>query len=287
MNLHGARMGRHHSGVRQGDPWLGCAANRQCDAMDALSRLDLVFCVDLTSSMAPFIQAAREQMTSILDGLRASLGDGLRVAVVGYRDHCDKNTCEAYSFIGDPREVKATLDGLVTSGGGDYPEAVFTGLLRCLALPWGKGAYRVVVLVGDAPPHACGAHGDTHPTRDPSGRDLDEMANLFEEAGIFVHALATRAEAVLERSFRRLSITSGGTFHVATGRGDAGAMGIVETIGRRFLSELAFDRRLYAAIAELSEPSAMNAESLGRVMRASIDDVNAGLMRLRQRRIVV
>lgn len=247
--------------------------------MDALSRLDLVFCVDLASSMAPFIQAARQQMTSILDGLR--------VAIVGYRDHCDKNTCEAYSFISDPREVKATLDGLVTSGGGDYPEAVFTGLLRCLDLPWREGAYRVVVLVGDAPPHACGAQGDTHPNRDPSGRDLDEMANLFEEAGIFVHALATRAEAVLERSFRRLSITSGGTFHVATGRGGAGAMGIVETIGRRFLSELAFDRRLYAAVGEQSDASSTDVESLGRVLRASVDDVNAGLMRLRQRRLVV
>lgn len=253
--------------------------------MDSLSRLDLVFCVDLTSSMAPFIQAAREQMTSILDALRAALGDGLRVAVVGYRDHCDRNTCEAYSFMSDPGAVKSTLDGLVTSGGGDYPEAVFTGLLRCLELPWREGAYRVVVLVGDAPPHACGAAGDTHPKRDPSGRDLDEMANLFEEAGIFVHALATRAETVLERSFRRLSITSGGSFHLATGRAGRGAMDIVESIGQRFLSEIAFDRRLYAAIGDPS--TGCDVESLGKQLRVSADEVNAGMMRLRQRRLVV
>lgn len=251
---------------------------------DALSRLDLVFCVDLTSSMAPFIQAARDQMTSILDALRASLGDGLRVAIVGYRDHCDRNTCESYSFISDPRAVKSTLDGLVTSGGGDYPEAVFTGLLRCLELPWREGAYRVVALVGDAPPHGCGAQGDTHPKRDPSGRDLDEMANLFEEAGIFLHALATRAETVLERTFRRLAITSGGTFHLSTARGGRGAMEIVETIGHRFLSELAFDRRLFDA---LREDASTDVESLGKRLHAGIDDVNAGLMRLRQRRLVV
>jgi hypothetical protein len=251
--------------------------------MDSLSRLDLVFCVDLTSSMAPFIQAAREQMTSILDALRASLGDGLRVAIVGYRDHCDKNTCETYSFVSDPRAVKSTLDGLKVNGGGDYPEAVFTGLLRCIELPWRAGAYRVVVLVGDAPPHGCGAQGDSHPKRDPSGFELDEMANMFEECGIFLHALATRSESVLERTFRRLSITSGGTFHLATGRGGRGPMDIVETIGQRFLSEIAFDRQLLSALAD---DAAMDVESLGKKLHVGIDDVNAGLMRLRQRRLV-
>lgn len=253
--------------------------------MDTLSRLDLVFCVDLTSSMAPFIQAAREHMTSILDALRASLGDGLRVAIVGYRDHCDKNTCETYSFISDPRAVKSTLDGLTTSGGGDYPEAVFTGLLRCIDLPWRQGAYRVVVLVGDAPPHGCGAAGDSHPKADPSGFDLDQMANMFEEAGIFVHALATRAESVLERTFRRLAITSGGTFHVATGQGGRGAMEIVDIVSRRFLSELAFDRRLFAAI-EGRDLTNVDLDALGKTLHVAVDDVNAGLMRLRQRRLV-
>lgn len=156
--------------------------------------------------------------------------------------------------------------------------------MRCLELPWREGAYRVVVLVGDAPPHACGAQGDTHPTRDPSGRDLDEMASLFEEGGIFVHALASRAETVLERTFRRLSITSGGTFHPPMQRGGRGAMEIVETIGHRFLVDLAFDRRLLDA---LRDETTTDVESLGKKLRARADDVNAGMMRLRQRRLVV
>src|SRR5512144_3175179 len=159
--------------------------------MDKLSRLDLVFCVDLTGSMSPFIQAARAQMTSILDALRAQLGDGLRVGVVAYRDHCDgKKVCEKHDFMADARAVKATLDGLQILGGGDYPEAVFTGLDACVKLPWREGAYRVIVLVGDAPPHGCGAAGDSHAKGDPSGFDLDAMANLLEEKGLFVHALA-------------------------------------------------------------------------------------------------
>lgn len=254
--------------------------------MDKLSRLDLVFCVDLTGSMSPFIQAARAQMTSILDALRAQLGDGLRVGVVAYRDHCDgKKVCEKHDFMGDLRAVKATLDGLQILGGGDYPEAVFTGLDACVKLPWRDGAYRVIVLVGDAPPHGCGAAGDSHAKGDPSGFDLDAMANLLEEKGLFVHALAMfntpQPEPVLDRTFRRLSITTGGAYHEA--RGATAAMKIVESVSGRFLSELAFDRALFAAI-DGAFPK--DVEKLAKHLRASVDDVNAGMMRLRQRRLL-
>lgn len=60
-------------------------------------------------------------------------------------------------------------------------------------------------------------------------------------------------------------------------------MGIVETIGTRFLSELAFDRRLYAA---LDGARTTDVESLGKMLRVSSDDVNAGMMLLRQRRLL-
>ena len=263
--------------------WLRCAAI----TVDTLSRLDLAFCVDLTGSMGGFIQAAREHMVSILDALRAPLGDGLRVAIVGYRDHCDAKTCEVHPFERDPRAVKATLDGLAVMGGGDYPEAVFTGLSSCLDLPWRTGAYRVVVLVGDAPPHACGAAGDTHARRDPSGLDLDEMANRLEEAGVFVHALAMTApgradvEPVLDRAFRRLSISTGGQFHDA--RGAAAAMEIVDTIGRRFLADIAFDRRLFEVLERAADA---DVEAIAKALRTTAPEVNAGMMRLRQRKLI-
>jgi hypothetical protein len=266
--------------------------------MDALSRLDLVFCVDLTSSMHPFIQAARSHMVNILDALRAELGDGLRVAIVGYRDHCDgKRLLDVNEFTSSSADTKKTLDKLEVLGGGDYPEAVFTGLDACLDLyarSAREGAYRVTVLVGDAPPHACGGAGDTHPSRDPSGYTIDDIANRLEEAGVFVHALSMRArDEVLERAWKRFAISTGGTYHDA--QGGAAAMKIVETIAHRFLRDIEFDRKLYAALdhGALPKPPVTEdgdfpspAEDLAKKLRLPLDEVQGGIMRLRQRRLL-
>jgi hypothetical protein len=251
--------------------------------MDRLARLDLAFCVDLTGSMGSFIAAARTQIVQILDALRAELGDGLRVAIVGYRDHCDgKKVVEVHPFTTKIATTKATVDKLEISGGGDAPEAVYSGLSACLELPWEEGAYRVVVLVGDAPPHGVGAGGDHYARGDPTGLDLDEVANRFETAGVFVHALAmTRGgDTVLEKSFRRLSISTGGSYNDAAS-GDA-AMEIVARFADRFLKDIAFDRRLFDSL----DDAPPDAEALAKKLKVTPEEVNAALMRLRQRKLI-
>src|SRR5262245_41945071 len=83
--------------------------------MDELSRLDLAFCVDLTNSMSPFIQAARAQMVRILDVLRTAPDTDLRVAVVGYRDYGTCEVVETYPFAEGATvatDTRATLDRL-------------------------------------------------------------------------------------------------------------------------------------------------------------------------------
>lgn len=267
--------------------------------MDTLSRLDLAFCIDLTSSMSSFIQAARQRMESILDELQKPLGEGLRVAVVGYHDHCDKQLLEVAGFERSIPTIRKTLNGLKVNGGGDGPEAVYSGLHACLELPWEPGAYRVVVLVGDAPPHACGGNGDSYPKQDPSGYDLDQMANTLETEGVFVHALAMThgSDQVLERSFKRLSLSTGGSYSDA--KDATGAMSVVQTITVRFLQDLDLDRRVKEAVergvverlqkaspvAEGEEPPG-RAEVLSKHLERPVQDIYGALMRLRQRRLL-
>jgi hypothetical protein len=269
--------------------------------MDALSRLDLVFCVDITSSMTPFIDAARAQMLRILEELRGALGEGLRVAVVAYRDHGSEPLLETSPFGTSAEDTTAFLKSLLVRSAPsntDSAEAVFTGLAACVALPWREGAYRTLVLVGDAPPHACGANAppfpDRFPTGDPSGFDLDGMANRLEEEGIFLHALAMvpslnrHHDAVLERAFERLAVSTGGSYR--TPRTAEAAMEIVEVVSKRFLQELDLDRRLFAALGGGASgalaPEGARVTPLAKELACAEGDVNAGLMRLRQRRLL-
>src|SRR4051812_45608770 len=149
----------------------------------SLAYLDVALCVDITGSMTPFIAAARTHMMRVLGALRATPNVDLRVAIVAYRDHGSLEVVENYPFSADPDETTQRLERLrVVSPpeNTDAAEAVFSGLVACVELPWRTHAYRIVVLVGDAPPHGCGATATPYPDRyerDPTGRSLDDMAN--------------------------------------------------------------------------------------------------------------
>ena len=257
----------------------------------SLAYLDVVFCVDITGSMTPFIAAARAHMARVLDALRENPEVDLRVAIVTYRDHGATEVVEVSPFAAASADTKQRFDALTVGSppqNTDSAEAVFSGLVACIALPWRAGAYRIVVLVGDAPPHACGAtnppYPDRFPDRDPTGLSIDDMANKLEEAGIFVHALAMipslnpHHDRFLEAAFQRIGIGTGGAYHSAR-TGDA-AMGVVESVSKRCLVHLDFDRRLHALLQPDIDP---DAEALASRLEASVADVHGGLMRLRQR----
>src|SRR5687767_5832515 len=134
----------------------------------SLAYLDVALCVDITGSMTPFIAAARAHMVRVLDALVATPNVDLRVAIVAYRDHGSLKLLEQSPFSGDPAETKRRLDKLVVQSppeNTDAAEAVFSGLVACAELPWRAGAYRIVILVGDAPPHGCGATASPYPDR--------------------------------------------------------------------------------------------------------------------------
>jgi hypothetical protein len=262
--------------------------------MSVLSAIDLVFCVDLTSSMSGFINSAKRSMSAVLEAFAAKLPGGLRVAIVGYRDYCDGDKLlETHALDANLERVARTLDKLAVSGGGDAPEAVYAGLEACLALAWRKGSYRVIILVGDAPPHGVGAHGDSLATGDPTGLSLDDMANKLETEGVFVHALSMHPnDKLLASSFRRLSISTGGGYHDTS---SAAAMSIVETVTTSLLADIELDGRILERLREgvrVPEPAHADdvvpsrEEIIAKLLRVELHDVHAGMMRLRRRQLV-
>ncbi len=119
--------------------------------------LDLIFVIDLTSSMSDDIDQVKKTAKQILNVIATGFPD-FRVAIVGYRDWGDAEMFKDIPFSNSISEITAAIDGLKVQGGGDEPEAVLEALLRAIRTeaigPWRDGCNKQIILMGDAPPHS-------------------------------------------------------------------------------------------------------------------------------------
>lgn len=120
-----------------------------------LNAIDVVFLIDVTGSMGPYIAEAKRMVADITKKIQEENGLDIRVALSVYRDHPPQD----YSFVSKGHDF-VTVDKITellslyeASGGGDLPEAVYDGINEVFAFSWRKGADRAIYLIGDAPPH--------------------------------------------------------------------------------------------------------------------------------------
>jgi len=131
------------------------AANRAFDLYQ--SGLDLMICIDSTGSMQPTIDAlavALGEMVDILDGISPKM----RLGIVHYKDEGELGDAGAKVVQPLNKNIKAArkkLEKLRAFGGGDLPEAVLGGLDLALhrKMKWKDDANKLVIVIGDAPPH--------------------------------------------------------------------------------------------------------------------------------------
>ena len=125
--------------------------------------VDVVFLLDCTRSMAGYIDEAKKQIKKIVEMYE----NNVRVAFVGYRDHCDGSMrIETFQFSEDTDKFVSFLSGVRATGGGDAPEDVLGGLEAAVNLAW-SSANKVIFHVGDSPQHGPRFHnfgpgGDSH-----------------------------------------------------------------------------------------------------------------------------
>jgi hypothetical protein len=115
-----------------------------------------VFVLDTTSSMTGLIAAAKDKIWSIANTLAsADPAPDIRMGLVGYRDRGDAYVTVLTPLSDDLDAVVARLMQFEAVGGGDTPESVNQALYEAVTKPdWrsGPAVYRVIFLVGDAPP---------------------------------------------------------------------------------------------------------------------------------------
>ncbi|KAF3904090.1 hypothetical protein ABW21_db0201986 [Orbilia brochopaga] len=115
---------------------------------------DLLFLIDTTGSMAGHIQAAKDQVKSIVADIEVTfLNEAeVRIAVVGYKDHGDSPNIQLLDFTPSTDRVRSFLDELYATGGNDTPEDILGGIRQALNASW-KHQTRCIVHIADAPPH--------------------------------------------------------------------------------------------------------------------------------------
>ena len=119
--------------------------------------VEVMFVLDTTGSMGGLIAAAKEKIWSIANTLAAAdPAPAIRMGLVGYRDRGDGYVTTVTPLSDDLDAVYTQLMQYRADGGGDGPESVNQALYEAVTKPdWSpdNATYRVIFLVGDAPPH--------------------------------------------------------------------------------------------------------------------------------------
>ncbi len=120
--------------------------------------VDIVFAIDTTGSMVDDIDVVRANVTDIMSRV-SEVTTSARFALVTYQDFPEAGGSLGdyparvdHDFTSDSASLRAALDSLVVGGGGDYEEAVYSGIAAALDLDWRPGVKKMTIVLGDAPP---------------------------------------------------------------------------------------------------------------------------------------
>lgn len=120
-------------------------------------QIEVVFVIDTTGSMSGLIAAAKEKIWSIASTMAsAQTAPDIKMGLVAYRDRGDAYLTQTIPLSGDLDSMYAKLMDFQADGGGDGPESVNQALHDAVnKITWSQSptTYKVIFLVGDAPPH--------------------------------------------------------------------------------------------------------------------------------------
>ncbi len=157
--------------------------------------VEIVFAMDLTGSMEPFIGLTKSAIHTfgLLVGQNLPANIKVRFGFVGYRDNAEmvpgmEFTARNFTpSLLESSEFARLLDSDVhaaTVSSLDYQEEVFPGIKEAVGSAWSDDtALRLIVLVGDASSHEPGHE------RNVTGLGAEEVRRLADENNVYLIAL--------------------------------------------------------------------------------------------------
>lgn len=120
-----------------------------------LDQLDVAFVVDSTGSMGQVVRWIKRDVAKLMRAF-GMISREPRIGVTFYRDHGDEYVVQSTPLTDDARQLAQAIRNASAKGGADVPEAVYDAIAYAVRkLRWSRAANarKVIILVGDAPPH--------------------------------------------------------------------------------------------------------------------------------------
>ena len=189
--------------------------------------VDVCFVVDATGSMGDEISYLKAELMDVMMQLQKSAPcSPIRLSSVFYKDQGDEYVTRKMPFVNRIDDVVSFVSDQYAGGGGDFPEAVHSGLNVAInELDWSKKALtKVIFLILDAPPHT------------ENAKDIQKLMQQASEKGIkIIPITASGIDKSTEFCMKYLAAGTGGDYiyitdHSGVGNGHIKPTGVVEDV---------------------------------------------------------
>jgi hypothetical protein len=206
------------------------------------------------------IAAVKASASSVIDRIWET-SSSVRLALVAYRDYGSSYVTRGVAFTNDKEIIRQSILGLDVAEGGDVPEAVYEGLLHAIRTidlgAWRDGVKKVIVLMGDAPPH----------TRKHTLDEVVKAAEDVDPAHIFPITIAGSSPDTV-RAFGEIARRTGGVMGTTRTAADLPReITRMVSIGTRFADAPYVEGRVTAVMGDTIE---VQLEDGGRILPATL-----------------
>lgn len=181
-------------------------------------KIEVVFVLDTTSSMSGLIDAAKNNIWSIASSMASADPEpDMRMGLVAFRDRGDDYITRVLDLSQDLDSMYVSLSNFRAQGGGDGPESVNAALHAALNnVSWSQdeSTYKVIFLVGDAPPHMDYADEPQYP----------EIIRQAKAKGIVVNCIQAGNQANTRKVWQQIANLNQGEFFQVEQGGNAVAV---------------------------------------------------------------
>ena len=174
------------------------AISKHFEVTGKRGRVDVVFLMDTTGSMEPFIQGLTRKCIEF-SRLVQEGGYHCRLGLIGFGDVRRNEPIRVYEPTTDIEEFQKQVANLPRTDGGDRPESSIDALDRALELQYRSGIKVCFVHITDAPTHRA--------------REIPRVARELTERKIVTHVVSQHD---FENLYGPLCV-NGGRFHAIQG----------------------------------------------------------------------